>query len=363
MQKDYIPVYYPEYLRLDLILGAQELKSATVGEPAHDENLFIIVHQIYELWFKQILIELDDVLRLFSKDNIPERDLGVALQRVDRIIEIQKVLLAQLKVIETMTPLDFLDFRDLLVPASGFQSIQFREVESKLGLKMKDRVKFDQMSFGNRISKEHQKYLNEIEAQPGLFQLLEVWLERLPFLKFDEFDFWSEYKLAVIKMLDNEREIVNNRTNLTEVELKQQLREHEVTRNSFRSLYDIKIYEKLVESGQFKISQKALLSALFISLYRDEPMLQQPYRLISRLIDLDQNFTAWRYSHAMMAHRMLGTKIGTGGSAGHHYLKATADNNRIFEDLFNISTFLIPRSSLPILPKQLKEALDFHFQG
>ena len=78
---------------------------------------------------------------------------------------------------------------------------------------------------------------------------------------------------------------------------------------------------------------------------------------------LDSNFTTWRYRHAQLAKRMLGTKIGTGGSSGHKYLKATADRNKIFEDFNNLSTFLIPKSALPMLPKELKKKLSFHFSG
>jgi tryptophan 2,3-dioxygenase len=95
-------------------------------------------------------------------------------------------------------------------------------------------------------------------------------------------------------------------------------------------------------------------------LYRDEPLLNLPQKIITSLIDIDENFTTWRYRHALMAHRMLGTKIGTGGSSGHLYLKRAADNNRVFVDLFNLSTFLIPKSRLPKLPDSIKKELNFH---
>jgi tryptophan 2,3-dioxygenase len=108
------------------------------------------------------------------------------------------------------------------------------------------------------------------------------------------------------------------------------------------------------------LSHKATLAALFIQLYRDEPLLQLPFRVLTLLMDIDEQLTNWRSSHALMAQRMLGSKIGTGGSSGHGYLKSTISNKRIFTDLFNLSTYLIPRSQLPILPESLIRNLDFH---
>ena len=118
---------YGTYLRVNELLDLQELKS----DPAqHDELLFIIVHQVYELWFKQLLHELDAV-----KDRL-DADQALGAQRLlRRCIEIQRVLIQQLRVLETMTPNDFLTFRDELMPASGFQSAQFRGLESVSGLK------------------------------------------------------------------------------------------------------------------------------------------------------------------------------------------------------------------------------------
>jgi tryptophan 2,3-dioxygenase len=102
-----------------------------------------------------------------------------------------------------------------------------------------------------------------------------------------------------------------------------------------------------------------LLAAVFINLYRDEPILHLPFRLLMALVQLDELFTTWRYRHVMMVQRMIGSKIGTGGSSGSDYLKSTTENNRFFRDLFNLSTFLLPRSALPALPDSLRAALDF----
>ena len=134
---------YAAHLQLDRLLSCQQRQSELHGRPAHDEMLFIIVHQAYELWFKQILFELDAVQQVFSGPRVEDGDIGRAVHGLGRIVEIEKLLVHQLDVLETMTPLDFLDFRDLLVPASGFQSLQFRLIETRLGLRRDERLNFE----------------------------------------------------------------------------------------------------------------------------------------------------------------------------------------------------------------------------
>ena len=123
------PQDYSDYLRIDSLLKSQVLLSEKNDVKAHDEMLFIIIHQTYELWFKQILHELDSIILMFKGDYVQEENTGRVVARLDRIIEIQKLLIDQVGILETMTPMDFLEFRDLLTPASGFQSAQFREIE------------------------------------------------------------------------------------------------------------------------------------------------------------------------------------------------------------------------------------------
>ncbi|HEY9344101.1 MAG TPA: tryptophan 2,3-dioxygenase family protein, partial [Inquilinus sp.] len=122
-------VHYASYLQLDQLLDLQDRESEKAGRPAHDEMLFIVIHQAYELWFKQILFELDAVQGVFAADRVDDRAIARASRALHRIHEILKLGVHQLDVLETMTPLDFLDFRDLLRPASGFQSAQFRLIE------------------------------------------------------------------------------------------------------------------------------------------------------------------------------------------------------------------------------------------
>jgi tryptophan 2,3-dioxygenase len=334
VEKPYPPVEYQQYLALSKLLDSQHPKSAEYGRPAHDELLFIVVHQVYELWFKQILHELDSVTSLFRQDSVDERKIGVAVSRLARVTEIQKLLVDQLRVLETMTPLDFLDFRDMLLPASGFQSRQFRAIESRLGLR---------------------------RDQASLFDLVEKWLERTPFLELPGFQFWASYRAAVERMLADDRRTIETHPALTPEERTVQLAELDRTRDSFEALLDEPTHERLRAEGSRRLSHRATLAALLINLYRDQPILHLPFRFLTLLVDVDELLSTWRYRHALMVHRMIGTKIGTGGSAGHHYLMGTVERNKVFTDLFNLSTFLIPRSALPDLPPDLERRLGFYF--
>src|SRR5580765_954774 len=120
-------VTYSSYLKIDELLALQQPLS---DGPEHDETLFIIIHQVYELWFKELLHELDHLAVLLSRSDLPG-----ALQTLKRVLTILKVVVAQIDVLETMTPLDFLSFRARLESGSGFQSFQFREMEFVLGHK------------------------------------------------------------------------------------------------------------------------------------------------------------------------------------------------------------------------------------
>lgn len=354
------PTYYGDYLKLNELLELQIPESRKIGNEAHDETLFIIVHQVYELWFKQILHELKTVHNIFNQDAIAEKELFTITHRLERIKSIQRLLIGQLEVMETMTPLDFLDFRDLLIPASGFQSVQFREIEVLMGLRTDNRISIDREYFLGRLNQEDRERIEEIEKSPTLLQLLSHWLERTPFLETENFKFWDEYKTVVHDILLSDKKIIESNPTLTDKAKEASVENLLSTIETFKSLFDSNKYQELQNAGKRKISQKAMLGGLFISLYRDEPILHLPFKLITLLKDIDEGFTAWRYRHALMAHRILGAKIGTGGSSGHQYLKRAAENNRVFIDLFNLSTFLIPKSRLPELPEDLLKRLSFY---
>lgn len=353
MKKTPPQVYYPEYLKLDRLLSSQSPKSEEVGKPAHDEMLFIVVHQVYELWFKQILHELDSVAKIFAKPFVVEKEMGTAITRLHRITKIQELLVQQLSVLETMTPLDFLDFRDLLIPASGFQSLQFRFLESRLGLRSDH--------FMDRLSPEDRKVAEEQQRKPSISELVEKWLERTPFLELKDFRFLEEYRAAVETMLAKDRATIENNANLSKDFKAKQLQMFEHTRRNFDALFDQGKHDALVCDGRRKFSYRATLAALFIHLYREEPILHPPFRFLTLLVDIDDLLSSWRHGHAQMVHRMIGTKIGTGGTSA--YIRDSVDGPRIFGDLAELSTYLIPRSALPKLPESVERQLGFIYGG
>lgn len=254
---------YESYLKVPELLGLQTLLS-----PHHDEMLFILIHQVYELWFKELLHELDEVVRCFNTQNIQR-----AVKVLNRVTTIQDVLVTQISVLETMTPNEFAEFRDKLRPASGFQSVQFREVEFLSGLK---NPRF--MTFFEHLPEALARLQKRYEA-PTLYQ---------HFLR-----------------LLNEAGFAGIDASLWEDPLKSPPHEHE-----------------------------PVLSALE-SIYRNPQAHYELYMLCESLVTYDENLSLWRYRHVKMVERTIGTKTGTGGSSGAQYLKSTLDD-KCFPDLWEV---------------------------
>jgi tryptophan 2,3-dioxygenase len=322
-------VYYADYLQLEKITGAQEPESFKEGrEPAHDEMLFIIIHQAYELWFKQILFEVNSVIEIMNKpvvnDNSPE--MQTVVHRLKRVVTILKVLVQQIDIMETMTPMDFLDFRDMLRPASGFQSYQFKVLEAKLGLKFDNR--HGQNYYTSQLKEKDIAIIKDAESGKSVLELINAWLERMPFIT-DAF--WKNYEQVYVSSLAEAEK--GNAASFTEV-----FNNSSVERN---------------------LSPIACRSALFIMLYHGYPMLELPFQLLDTLLEIDNQLGNWRYRHINMVQRMIGSRIGTGGSSGAGYLKAAMDKHYIFKELAQLNSFLVDRKKLPLLQKELTEKLGY----
>jgi len=331
-------IHYHDYLQLDRILEAQFPESDKQNLPAHDEMLFIIIHQAYELWFKQLHHEVDSVAGIMNKpalnDNSPE--LQTVVHRLNRCITILRVLVHQIDIMETMNPMDFLDFRDMLRPASGFQSWQFKELEAKLGLKFEQR--HGKEYYTAQLKKEHVDVIKEAETNKSLLELVNAWLERMPLapsISDDKNSFWQQYRqLYQTSLAEGERD-------------------------------NLSAFDELFLSGDndtLTLSPTASRAALFILLYRGYPLLQLPFQLLNCLLEIDEQLSSWRYRHMNMVHRMIGTRIGTGGSTGKDYLKAAADKHYIFREFAQLNSFLIERGKLPALSKDMEKRLGFVHQ-
>lgn len=335
------PVYYGEYLQLDKIIEAQEPESFKEGKtPAHDEMLFIIIHQAYELWFKQVLFEVNSVIDIMNKprvnDNSPE--MQTVVHRMQRVVTILRVLVQQIDILETMTAMDFLDFRDMLRPASGFQSWQFKIIEARLGLKYQHR--HGQEYYISQLNQKEIDIIKQAENGSSVLELVNKWLERMPFAEDASFwpqgeTYWTGYeKIYTDSLADAEK------NNL----------------DFFR-----KTFFENSDNAERSLSPKACRSALFIMLYRGYPMMEMPFQLLNSLLEIDNQLGNWRYRHINMVRRMIGTRIGTGGSTGAGYLQGAMDKHYIFKEISQLSSFLIDRRKLPALPEELGKALGYNF--
>ncbi|CAD5217347.1 unnamed protein product [Bursaphelenchus okinawaensis] len=378
-------VSYQEYLQLDKVLDAQQLRSETHGRfTVPDEHLFIITHQTYELWFKQIIYDIDHVRNLLDHKYVDETKTLQIVSLLERTVRILKLLVDQMLILETMSPLDFVEFRSYLTSSSGFQSLQFRLLENKLGIESHNRVKYNAQNY--RQVFEGAKDINRLESSeegPSLFRLIDRWLARTPGIfeeepnenidqsKNDNSDsdsqpivqarnnFWNRYLDAVNHYLsDLHKETL---TAETEDEKEQALAEYNKTKRSFDTITDNKIYQIFLDKKERRLSHDALKGALMIYFYRDMPRFSQPYQILTYLMDIDSLLQKWRYNHVMLVQRMLGAKQGTGGSSGYLYLRSTvSDRYKVFLDFFNLSTWLIPRAYIPKLSPNMVKTLSEH---
>ena len=343
-------LYYSDYIELDKILNSQHPRSFESMEDGNDEMLFIIIHQAYELWFKQIIFELDLARNTFTKGDINDNsaDMSTVVHKLKRIGKILELINQQVGILETMTALDFLEFRNVLLPASGFQSKQFRLIEAKLGLKMEQRYKSEYYKHSRRgsLSESDLREVNQAESESTLKELIIQWLERMPYL--DE-RYWKQYdQVTGSDSGDRHKFWVDYR-----FAYQNSLSKSEAGR--------LREFDKVFfEEGRGDISPAAMRAALFITIYRDLPIFQFPFELLNTLSEIDELLSNWRYRHFMMVRRMIGIRIGTGGTSGAGYLEGTLSQHYAFREITEVATFLIERSKRPALPKSLKEKASFN---
>ncbi|TDV36673.1 tryptophan 2,3-dioxygenase [Actinophytocola oryzae] len=254
---------YTSYLALDEVLTAQRPRS-----DEHDEMLFIVIHQVYELWFKQILHELGLLQRCLEKGDAPH-----SVRTLRRVLTILKVVVAQIDVLETMTPRQFTSFRTRLDASSGFQSGQFRELEAMLG--RRDR----RMLAPYARDSESYERITAAMSRPTVFDSF------LRYLADAGYDIPSRHL---------ERDVRTQWTGDEDVQ------------------------------------------RVLVQVYGDD---SGPSTVADLLVDLDEGLQEWRYRHVKMVERTIGTKSGTGGSAGAAYLRTTLFH-AIFPDLWAVRSRL-----------------------
>jgi len=246
---------YADYLDLQALLGAQKPLS-----DLHDEMLFIVIHQTKELWMKQMLHELEFAIRLVEEDGFAE-----AYKALARVSRIQSVMTLSWDVLATLTPVDYLKFRDVLGTSSGFQSAQFRALEYRLGLK--DPAFLDHYAEGTAERARLQAALDGTSLREAAIAAL------------------------------------------------------------VRAGFD---------AGDRSVEK---LAAAWLEVYRDADRWFELYQLAEKLVDLDDALAMWRHKHVLTVERIIGSKRGTGGSAGASYLRSTLEK-RVFPELWALRTDL-----------------------
>ncbi|CAF0891687.1 unnamed protein product [Adineta steineri] len=341
------PLNYTTYLGLDSLLSSLRClshvdRSNENSLPVHDEHFFIIIHQAFELWFKEIIYEIDSIRDIFgNNDDVATFVLDINL-RLNRIGKVWKILIDQLQLLESMTPMEFVEFRDFVTPVSGFQSLQFRIIEMKLGLTDKSRDAYKSKYFTETMFKGKQS--NELQTSIGevsLLRYIERWLEKI-YVE-TSFNFCKVYEKAVESMIDHDKqEKIQNG-------IDEQIAEKEADKAKlqFDEMINEEKYNALVNSNQRRISHKAMLAALMIAHYYQQPCLQQIYQIISLLMDNDTLMTSWRHRHILLVLRQIGRKPGTGGTNGFTYLRATLTFLPEF-----VGDSVLPRATLSSLTLQ-----------
>ena len=337
---------YADYLSLHELLSLQ----GDDDELSNDEQHFVIVHQNFELWFRLVLIELRAARTLLLQTTLPEEDVPRIVHHLKRCIEIFRHMANQWKIMETLTPQDFLAFRDGLGTASGFESYQMRELELLLGLETKQRVAgMDPLAHFRKLAERGEtdaEVLERLEAEaamPALGDILAKWLLRTPIqgsLSGDAGDeekvseFVEEY-LAIHKKIGDDAVARMSQHGVDNIE---------AVAARFAGAHEAAI-DFLRPDGVVSRSRAGLL---FIESYRELPLLAWPRILIDTLVELEESLVLFRTHHVRMVERLIGRRVGTGGSSGVDYLEATLQY-RVFGDLWAVRTILIKSEALPEL--------------
>ena len=301
-----------------------------------------------------------------DRTSSPRRTWARSSPACERINEIQRLLIDQIDVLETMTPLDFLDFRDVLIPASGFQSVQFRLIENRLGLDPRHRLKIKGMPYTGVLREEHARAAARTPRhEPSLLDHLERWLERTPFLSFGELRLLEAYREAVERDADAEPGGRRDPPALDAEERAAAAGPSSTPPWPASTRCSTRRYgSRCVSQGKRRLTHRAFLAALLINLYRDEPIFELPFRFLTALVDIDEGFT-----DLAAAPRADGPPHDRRPHRHRRHQRATStcrpppERHRVFTDLFDLPTFFIPRSALPPLPDEVAEQMGFRYRG
>jgi len=358
-------ITYWNYIHPEVLTQLQTGRQGK-GLNHHEEHLFILVHQVFELWFKQILWELEyvrncligfrDPLLPLEPERNPVARCALRLARADKIM---RLATEGYGIMQTMDPSDFLEYRDFLSPSSGFQSVQLRELEILLGLRDEERISCAGrhyreafMANGEDKTRAFDRRLAEKTLKEGLY----VWLDRHPPTKrLNEF---MDVYFSVLKTQNTEKskdfeeeltllEKMAARTNdPKELSYLKDLQEkarfgRQLARNSSD---DVRHFFTDPVLG------RARSAILFLFTYPTHPRLRDAAEVVEGFMRFEQAVTLWRHHHARMVEMFIGRRPGTGGSSGVEYIDLTAQQYRIFTDVWRVRSLCVARGKLDFDP-------------
>lgn len=354
------PANYWDYIKVEELLALQSGVAASEGGLSDDEVRFIVIHQIDELWFKLVLRELATARDLFARPRVPEDALAGAVNALKRVTICFEMAAQHFRLMETMRTQDYLEFRDKLNPASGFQSAQMREIEALMGLADADRIPFgNETSYLDALnshdgspSPARRRVERRLLDLPTLKTAVDGWLHRTPIQGSSPGDpgdaeavaEWTRQYMqgheALCTRALQHAVAVQALTPADEQRLK--ARYHGQLQGARRHLF-----AEDVPAEQRPRIARLRAAILFVDSNRTLPLLSWPGQIIDGLIECEQAMLAFRQRHARMVERVIGRRVGTGGSDGVAYLDQTALKYRVFTEIWAARTLLLPKDLCP----------------
>lgn len=354
------PANYWEYIRVEELLALQRGIAADESELSDDEVRFIVIHQIDELWFKVVLRELIAARNLFAQPRVPEDALAFAVNGLKRITICYELAAQHFRLMETMRTQDYLEFRDKLNPASGFQSAQMREIELLMGLPDEDRIPFGNEgsyldalnSHDGSPSPARARVERRIADQPTLKAAVDAWLHRTPIQGSSPGDANDDRIVAAwVQQYLAGHEVLYQRA-LDHAVRVQALTKPDEDRLRARYQGQLQGARRHLQAEDVPADRRAFVARLraailFVDSNRTLPLLSWPGQVIDGLIEAEQAMLAFRQRHARMVERVIGRRVGTGGSDGVAYLDQTALKYRVFTEIWAGRTLLLPKDLCP----------------
>jgi len=325
---------YWDYLRLLPLLDLQGGLEGNADDLSEDELHFIVVHQVFELWFKLVLREIRLARDHMAAEWVGEKAIPHVVRHLRRVNEIFKLSVDAFNVLETLTPQDFLAFRKKLGESSGFQSFQMRQMELLLGLQpteierhhpIGDPVaRLEEMARASPTGEQVIETMRRTREETSLRDAFLAWLSRTPIQGSSPGDPDDAGHVAAF--------VAGYRDGLAR--------------------YDATLLPGFdAYLGGDDATRRARVGLLFIESYRDLPLLAWPNLLIETVVELEELLVLWRTRHARMVERIIGRRPGTGGSSGVSYLDRTAQY-RIFQEFWAVRSVLVPWRFLPPLERR-----------